>query len=202
MNMRKPVCLLVSLMPLIGVSSIAAADAEPRVILLWPKGAPGSEGKTAAETTRTTPDGEHVIGSVHRPSLTLYLPAADAATGAAVIIAPGGGHNSLWADHEGHNVARWLAAHGVAGLILKYRLAREPGSTYTIEGASLSDIQRAIRVARANAPEWGLKANRIGVMGFSAGGEIAALAAARYHATADGGAETSTSSAISRRSRP
>ncbi len=72
--------------------------AEPSIIFLWPNGAPGSEGKTAPEAVRTTPQGEHVISSIHRPSITVYLPSKETATGAAVVIAPGGGHSELWAD--------------------------------------------------------------------------------------------------------
>jgi endo-1,4-beta-xylanase len=161
-------------------AALLAAD-EPKPVLLWPNGAPGSEGKTAAETTRLTPDGEHVVANIHQPSITPYLPSKETATGAAVVIAPGGGHRELWMDHEGYNIAKWLAAHGVAGFVLKYRLAREQGSTYTIDGTSLADIQRAVRVVRKNAAEWGVNPDRIGVMGFSAGGEIAALAAVKYH---------------------
>ena len=171
--MRKLACLLL----LAALSSLAA---DPEVVVLWPKGAPGSEGKTAAESVRTTPQGEHVVSSIHRPSLTLYLPPKASASGAAVIIAPGGGHSELWADHEGHNVAKWLSEHGVAGAVLKYRLAREKESTYKIEGESLADTQRAIRVVRARAAEWSIDPERIGVMGFSAGGELAALAATRF----------------------
>ncbi len=83
-------------------------------------------------------------------------------------------------DHEGYNVAKWLSDRGVAAFILKYRLARETGSTYTIEGSELADIKRAIRLVRSRASEWGLNPEHIGVMGFSAGGELAALASARY----------------------
>src|SRR2546421_326254 len=83
---------------------------------------------------------------------------------------PGGGHSALWMDHEGYNIASWLSARGVAGFVLKYRLARETGSTYTIEGTSLADTQRAIRLVRSRAAEWGVNPDRIGVMGFSAGG--------------------------------
>jgi acetyl esterase/lipase len=173
---------------MLAASTLCAAGADPKTILLWPNGAPGSEGKSAPEAVRLTPDGEHVISSVHQPSLTAYLP-AEGNTGAAVIIAPGGGHSELWVDHEGHNEAKWLAAHGVAGFVLKYRLAREKGSTYTVEGSALADIQRAIRVVRRNAAEWGVKPDRIGVMGFSAGGEVAALAATRYHAEPAGAAD-------------
>ncbi|HVW84113.1 MAG TPA: alpha/beta hydrolase [Bryobacteraceae bacterium] len=171
--MKRTIALLFVAFALAGFA--AAADAE--VVYLWPNGAPGSEGKTGDEIVRVQPSGDHVISNVHKPSITVYLPAKDTATGAAVVIAPGGGHSTLWVDHEGHNVAKWLAAHGVAGFVLKYRLAREKGSTYTIEGTSLSDAQRAIRLIKSKAADWGVDPERIGIIGFSAGGEIAALAA-------------------------
>ncbi len=158
-----------------------AAAAEPQVIRLWDGPAPGSPAAPPEETVRVTPGGDHVISNVHVPSITAYLPGAGA-TGAAVVIAPGGGHSSLWITHEGYNEAAWLAEHGVAAFVLKYRLARMEGSPYKIEEHSLRDAKRAIRVIRARAKEWGVDPNRIGVMGFSAGGEIAALAADRYDA--------------------
>jgi endo-1,4-beta-xylanase len=161
---------------------VRSAVAQNTPVLLWPNGAPGSEGKTADETVRVNENGEHIVSSVHRPSITLYLPSKNNATGAAVIIAPGGGHRELWMDHEGYNVARWLSEHGVAAFVLKYRLARENGSTYTIEGTALADIQRAVRLVRSRASEWGVDPLRIGVMGFSAGGELAAMASTRYKA--------------------
>jgi len=157
-----------------------ANAADPQWIALWPNGAPGSEGKTGEEAVRTTPEGEHVISNVHRPSIAVFAPPKATASGAAVVIAPGGGHSELWADHEGLNVARWLADHGVAGVVLKYRLAREKGSTYKVEVESLADIQRAIRTVRRRAAEWNIDPERVGVMGFSAGGELAALAATHY----------------------
>ncbi len=161
-----------------GLACMTAEDVN--IVLLWPNGAPGSEGKTAEESTRVSPQGDHIISSIHHPTLAAFLPPRDTATGASVIIAPGGGHSELWVDHEGYNVAKWLAAHGVAGFVLKYRLAREKGSTYTVEGDELHDIQRAIRLVKARAQEYGVRADRIGVMGFSAGGELAALAGTRY----------------------
>lgn len=173
-------------------SSISAApqpEREPELVYLWPNGAPGSEGKTGEESVRVTAEGERVVKSVHKPSLTVYLPSKQTASGAAVVIAPGGGHREMWTDHEGHNLAKWLAAHGVAGFVLKYRLAREEGSTYTIEEHAFADTQRALRLVRHRAAGWGVNPERIGVMGFSAGGQLAALAAARYDAGIDSAAD-------------
>ena len=105
----------------------AAAQQAP--IKLWPKGAPGVEGSITSETVRLNPDGEHILSNIQEPSITPYLPSKADATGAAVIVAPGGGHKELWMDHEGYAVAEWLSSHGVAAFILKYRLAKENNST-------------------------------------------------------------------------
>jgi acetyl esterase/lipase len=158
------------------------------VIILWEKGAPGSEGQTAEEKVRVNESGEHIVTSVHHPSIKSYFPAKETSTGAAVIIAPGGGHSELWMDREGYRVAKWFSDHGVAAFVLKYRLARETGSTYSIQGTELADIQRAVRLVKSRSPEWDLDPQRIGVMGFSAGGELAALASTRY----DSGSKAST----------
>ncbi len=152
--------------------------AQHPVVLLWPDGAPGSEGQQSEERIRTQGD-DQVVSNVHRPSLTVYLPPAANATGAAVIVAPGGAYRELWITHEGYREADWLSRHGVAAFVLKYRLPREQGSTYTIEGSALADMQRAIRVVRARAAEWRIDPNRVGVMGFSAGAHLAGLAAAQ-----------------------
>ena len=186
---------LFGLMVLIVASTHAA---ETKEILLWPNGAPGSEGKPGDETVRIADNGEHVLSNIHKPSLTPYLPPADKATGCAVIVAPGGGHRELWSDHEGHNVARWLSERGIAGFVLKYRLARETNSTYTVEDHALADMQRALRLVRSRAAEWGIGTNRIGVMGFSAGGEVAFLSAQRF----DPGAPDATDAVARQSSRP
>ena len=161
-------------------SYFSFACAQPEPIKLWPKGAPGAEGSVTPETVRLNPDGEHIISNIQEPSIIPYLPSKDQATGAAVIVAPGGGHSELWMDHEGYAVAEWLSGHGVAAFILKYRLAKQKDSTYTVEETELGDMQRAIRTVRSRSAEWGIDPGRIGVMGFSAGGELAALASTRY----------------------
>ena len=166
-----------ALFGLILFANVGAPAADlPKEILLWPNGAPGSEGKTGEEQVRVV-NGERVVSNIHKPSLTPYLPSADKATGCAVIVAPGGGHRELWSDHEGHNVARWLSERGIAAFVLAYRLARETNSTYTVDDHALADMQRALRLVRSRASEWSIATNRIGVMGFSAGGEVAFLSA-------------------------
>jgi len=163
-------------------SGMALAADHPEVPL-WANGAPGSEGKTAKEVDEP-PNQEHgylKVTSVHNPSLTVFLPPPGTATGAAMVIAPGGGHQFLNFDQEGTYVAEYLNSIGVAGFVLKYRLAREAGSTYKVDDA-VADAQRAIRLIRSRAEEWHVNPQRIGIMGFSAGGEVAALASTHYDA--------------------
>jgi len=169
------------LLPALLLSAAWAANPE---VLLWPDGAPGSEGKTGQEVVEA-PNPAHgylKVTNVHKPSVTVFLPPAEKATGAAVIIAPGGGHQFLNFDQEGTYVAEYLNTIGVAGFVLKYRLAREAGSTYKIEEHALADMQRAIRLVRSRSEEWHVNPARVGIMGFSAGGEVAALAATRFPA--------------------
>lgn len=94
-----------------------------------------------------------------------------------MIVAPGGGYRELWITHEGYRVGEWLSAHGIAAFVLKYRLPRSKGPTYT-EATALADMQRAIRTVRVRAREWGVDSERVGVMGFSAGAHLAGVAAA------------------------
>jgi endo-1,4-beta-xylanase len=153
--------------------------AEPMEVPLWPQGAPGSEGRTAPELTATNANGERTVWSVHRPSLTPYLPARDKANGTAMLVIPGGGHRVLAITHEGYNVGEWLRERGIAAFVLKHRLARETNSTYKIEIESFADTQRAMRLIRSRAPEWNIDPARVGAIGFSAGGELVNLICAR-----------------------
>jgi len=154
--------------------AVAAAAADP--ILLWPMGAPGSEGKTAPEILRINPPDEQVVTGINAPAITPYLPDPAKATGAAVIVIPGGGHHEIWITHEGYRVAEAMAARGIAAFVLRYRLAQADGSTYTVMDHSLADVQRAIRLVKSRSPEWRIDPARVGVMGFSAGGHLSVLA--------------------------
>jgi acetyl esterase/lipase len=155
------------------------------MIKIWPGVAPGSEGKENVPERWVeggTPDVFHRVTDIHSPSLTIYLPAKGKATGTACIISPGGGHRYLVVDLEGELVAKKLNEMGIAAFVLRSRLARAEGSTYKAEVESLADVQQAIRVVRERAKEWGVNPARVGVMGFSAGGHLAALAENKFDA--------------------
>jgi acetyl esterase/lipase len=139
--------------------SLCAAVEEPKVELLWPKGAPGAVGTEARD----------------KPTLTIYLPPADKATGTAVVVCPGGGYGGLAVGHEGKDPAEWLTRHGIAAFVLRYRL----GPRYH-HPAPLQDAQRALRTVRTRAKEWQLDPKRIGIWGFSAGGHLASTAATHF----------------------
>jgi endo-1,4-beta-xylanase len=112
--------------------------------------------------------------------LEVHLPPPDKATGTAIIVAPGGGHQQLVWGSEGTDIADWLNGLGVAVFILKYRLEQTPGYNYTVEGEAVLDTQRAFRIIRARAKEWGVQPNRVGILGFSAGGALAAYMETRF----------------------
>jgi dienelactone hydrolase len=143
-----------------------------QVIPLWDKGAPGFEARRDEPETHA----DWWYKNIHNPSLTVFTPAPGKANGTAVIVAAGGGHRELVFDPEGVEPAQFLAKLGVTAFALKYRLFREPGSKYTLANTA-EDIRRAMRVVRARAAEWKIDPDRIGVMGWSAGGEVAALVA-------------------------
>ena len=134
-----------------------------------PTGRPGS---SPARTRRPIAK-DYYIRNIHNPSITAYLPPKEKATGAAVVICPGGGHRLLVFKAEGDEPARYLNSLGVAAFALKYRLGRDEKTPYSIQKHAREDGQRAMRLVRSRAKEWNIDPNRIGIMGFSAGGEIA-----------------------------
>jgi acetyl esterase/lipase len=163
--------------------SLASCLPAQNILPLWPSGAPGSEGMADRKEVVTQPakPGDSLkVSNIHNPSLIVYLPPKARATGAAMIVAPGGGHRFLSIDTEGTNVAEWLNTIGVAAFVLKYRLAKEPDSPYKVEEHPFADAQRAIRTVRSRSTEWNVNPDKIGIMGFSAGGEVAVMASTRY----------------------
>ncbi|MEQ1841598.1 MAG: alpha/beta hydrolase, partial [Verrucomicrobiales bacterium] len=159
------------------INLVNAADL-PVSLPLWAEGAPGSE----ARKDEPEKIDKSNITNIHHPSLTPYLPESGKSTGVAVIICPGGGHAKLCVGHEGFALAEWFRDRGIAAFVLKYRLSKEEGSPYTLEGHAMDDTRRAIRTVRSRAEEWGIKPDRIGILGFSAGGELAAYSAMKSDA--------------------
>jgi acetyl esterase/lipase len=143
------------------IASVALAQNAPKPELLWPDGAPGAVGNE----------------DIDKPTLTPYLVPAGRGTGTAVVVCPGGGYLHLAMDHEGEQVARWLNSLGVEAFVLKYRLG--PKYHHPVE---LGDAQRAIRTVRARAAEFRVMPDRVGIMGFSAGGHLASTAGTHFDA--------------------
>jgi acetyl esterase/lipase len=145
-----------------------AAAAQQRYPL-WDGGVPGFESRAAIpEEAR-----DYWTRNVNNPSVTAYLPDPARATGTGIVIVPGGGHNLLVTAGEGDAVAKWLTDRGVAAFVLRYRLFRAKGSPYTLDDAR-ADTERALRFVRSRANGFGI--TRLGVIGFSAGGELARMA--------------------------
>jgi endo-1,4-beta-xylanase len=168
---------LLSLAVLAGCVSLVRAD-EPPSIPLWANGPPGFENRKDEKEVRdrvSKDTGEFRTTNIHNPYITVFLPPKEKSTGAAVVIAPGGGHRELWVKHEGENVAKWLAERGIAAVVLRYRLAREKDSPYKLDVQPREDGQRAVRLVRSKAKEWNIDPIRVGMMGFSAGGELTSL---------------------------
>lgn len=173
----KLVFRFVLLAAIVAGNPIVWGDENPDSIPLWASGAPDSVSRKDEPEDVNREDGKCNVTNVHNPSITPYLPAAEKASGAAIVIAPGGGHRVLCLGHEGYALAEWFADQGIAAFVLKYRLAREKDSIYTVDEHAMADTRRAIRMVRTRAQEWNINPERIGVLGFSAGGELAALAA-------------------------
>lgn len=154
---------------LLAVSPLRAD--EPQLIHLWPNGAPGFESRK--DEPEKNENGR--VTNVHNPSITVYPAPADKANGAAILIIPGGGHRQLGVIGEGSDPAKLVNDLGVTAFVLRHRLPREEGSPYSLDIHPKQDVQRAMRLIRSRAAEWKLDEKRIGVMGFSAGGEVVAL---------------------------
>lgn len=180
--MRKRVWTFTAIL-LLGAAAFAA---DPKVHPIWPGAAPGSESWNYDETEiKNQQDGTRRVANVTRPTLTVYLPDSAAANGTAVVICPGGGFRWLSIDREGIDLAKWLNGLGVAAAVLKYRVMRtgdegeKDAATMaarrdTVVPMAVADGQQAIRILRTHAAEWGISADRIGIIGFSAGGRVAA----------------------------
>lgn len=159
LNVIRQVTFLLITISVFASFSLAYAD-EPQRILLWPDGAPGAKGDEPKD----------------KPTLTIFLSEKSKANGTAVVVCPGGAYSHLAVDHEGKQIAEWFNSLGVAGFVLEYR---HRGRGYG-HPAPLQDAQRAIRTVRARASEWNINPQRIGIMGFSAGGHLASTAGTHF----------------------
>ena len=146
------------------------AQATPPVISLWPNGAPGFESRKDLPESAAS----YWVKDINNPSLTVFLPPREKANGAAVVICPGGGFRELVYNAEGVDPAKYFNQLGIAAFVLKYRLPRETNSVFTMESPH-EDGLRAMRLVRSRAREWGLDTHRIGMIGYSAGGEVVSM---------------------------
>ncbi|MFH5884636.1 alpha/beta hydrolase [Halalkalibaculum sp. DA3122] len=140
-------------------SPVTAQDGADETLMLWPGGVPNAEGETDQDN----------------PTLTVFLPEKSSANGTGVVIFPGGGYAHLAMEKEGYKVARWLNEQGVAAFVVKYRL----GMRYH-HPSPLNDAQQAIRTVRAHADKWGVQKDKLGILGFSAGGHLASTAGTHF----------------------
>src|SRR5881227_4078105 len=180
-----------------GAWSLAAADEKkagaekPLVVELWPGKPPDEIGKIGDEYVRMSPaldrkqvevtEPTRMITDVTKPTLTIYRPPKEKESGTAMLICPGGGYWNLYWQLEGEEVAEWLNSVGVTGIILKYRVPRRPGEPEKEPAKRpLQDAQRAISFIRSKAAEYKINPERIGIMGFSAGGHLAIATATSF----------------------
>src|SRR2546426_4319813 len=170
--------------PVVGVDN-------PLVVEIWPGKVPEESGNIGPERFRMSPaldrkqvevtEPTRMITDVTKPTLTLYRPPKEKDTGTAVLICPGGGYWNLYWQLEGEEVATWLNSIGVTGIILKYRVPRRPDEPKGEPARRpLQDAQRAVSMVRSRASEWGIHPERIGIVGFSAGGHLAIATATSF----------------------
>jgi acetyl esterase/lipase len=162
-----------------------STPSSPEVLPVWPAEAPGEKGDLGEEKDVTKAKDGLVggrplirLGNVSKPTLTLYRPPKEKDTGASVVVCPGGGYSILALDLEGTEVCEWLNSIGVTGILLKYRVPARKGLEK--HAAALQDAQRALGLVRFHAKEWNLDPDRVGILGFSAGGHLSAMASTAY----------------------
>jgi len=186
MNAFKSVALFVAL-----VAAAVASAAEPVVVQVWPGVAPDEAGNIGPEKVVMSPkldrkqvevtESTRMITGVTNPTITIYRPLKDKDNGTAILICPGGGYWNLYWELEGEEVATWLNSLGVTGIILKYRVPRRPDEPKGEPARRpLQDAQRAVSLVRSKAREWGIDPQRIGMVGFSAGGHLAIATATSF----------------------
>lgn len=182
--------LAVLMLAMLVPSLLSAAD-EPQTFDVWPGDVPDEAADRGPERVRMSPmlDRKQVevtaptqlITNVSRPTLTIYRPARETDAGTAILICPGGGYWDLYWQLEGEEVAEWLRSMGVTAMILKYRVPRRPDEPETEPARRpLQDAQRAVSLVRSRAAEWGVGPERIGIIGFSAGGHLAISTATKF----------------------
>lgn len=187
----KQIATVIALFTCLCASNSAFGADKPLVVELWPGKIPDDVGDIGPERTRLSQkltkkevevtEQTRLITNVSKPTISVYRPAKDKDTGAAILICPGGGYWDLFWELEGEEVAAWLNSHGITGIILKYRVPRRPEE---IKGEPakrpLQDAQRAVSLVRSKAKEWGIDPKRIGMVGFSAGGHLAFATATSF----------------------
>jgi acetyl esterase/lipase len=175
----KPVAI--TLIVVITLITAEAIHAQPMIMKLWPEGVPGAihNPQYTEETIKIVSGAERILKIVE-PTIAVYIPPRDKANGTAVVVCPGGGYVRLAMDHEGTAIAAWLNDAGITCVLLKYRVPSDSCMKDKTVGP-LQDVQEAIRVTRRHAPDWHLDPHKIGVMGFSAGGHLAATASTMFN---------------------
>jgi acetyl esterase/lipase len=182
-----PACLVVTF----SAAWPAVGADKPRVVALWPDKAPDENGNIGPEKFLMSPrltrqqvevtEPTKMVTNVTKPTITIFQPPKDKDTGTAMLICPGGGYWNLYWQLEGEEVAAWLQSVGVTGIILKYRVPRRPDEPKGEPARRpLQDAQRALSLVRHHAAKWGIDPERIGIVGFSAGGHLAIAAATEF----------------------
>ena len=174
--MRSPLpllCLAASLSAPLLTGAEAVADTPLATVDVWPKGKMPGQGAREPEGEVARGDGFHRITNISRPTLKVFPAPKMGAPAPAMIVCPGGGYSYVVVDKEGSEIAAWLNSAGITALVLKYRVPNN-------RAGALQDLQRALSLARANAAQWNIDPKRLGVIGFSAGGNLAAKASTLF----------------------